>query len=247
MMADLQQITFPSDPYLTFDGKTLHKKAFGRRGKITDDDAAVVAGLVKDEFIPGESDRLIQRMVNIRSIFKRRIEHYAQLCCVENARRIQMTNSRDGSHVETYNHIMEELESNPRMSNFQNWYYIYYKDFEVKSSGKKDAESKIMKELKITYPDGSTTRGCIGELLNEVISKLLENIQKRSRAKQQLHLTKSSPRGGGSRRSNGTYYIIRSNENGKMVDADEYNVSMLIFQRIYCAIHSQFVGCHPSK
>jgi hypothetical protein len=243
-MADLQQVTFPLDPYLTFDGKSLHKKAFGRRGKITEEDAAVVAGLVKDEFVQGEAERLIDRMVNLRSVFKRRIEHYAQQCCVDNARRIQMTN-RDGSYVETYNHIMEELESNPRMSSFQNWYYIYYKDFEVKSSGKKDAESKIMNQLKIQYQDGSTTGGCVGELLNEVVSKLLENIQKRSRAKQQLHLTKSSPRGGGSRRSNGTYYIIRSNGNGKMLEADEYNVSVSLFP-ITCAMHSQSVCCHHS-
>ena len=72
--------------------------------------------------------------------------------------------------------------------------------------------------------------GCVGELMTEVHSKLMEQIQKRSKQKQDLHLVKCRPiRSAGAvdldgtsrstRQRLGDYYIARSNHsNGRMLD-----------------------------
>jgi hypothetical protein len=91
-----------------------------------------------------------------------------------------------------------------------------------------EAEVRIMCDLQLTYPDNSQSGGCIGELLTEVMSKLLENLQKRSRDKQCLHLTKSRPGkdlNKNGRRNIGDYFIVRSDKNHKIIGWDNYNVS----------------------
>ena len=193
VMAELHQIASTSDLYLVFDGRKLHKKAFSRKGKLTIDNAALVAGVLPAQLLPAHADHIIKRMVNVKKVFQSRVQHFAQNSCVENARKIGMIMRRDGGLVQSYTDIVEELESNCTMENFQNWYNIYYKEFEVKSNGKKDAETRIMQDLNIMYHDNTTNGGCVGKMLSEVLSKLLENIQKQSRDKQRLHLTKSRP------------------------------------------------------
>jgi hypothetical protein len=122
---------------------------------------------------------------------------------------------------------VEELESNARMESFQNWYNIYYKEFEGKSNGKQQLEMWIMNQLKIKYHDNTMIGGCIGELLNDIISKLLENMQKRSKDNQRLHLTKSRPEKDmhSNRRVVGDYYVIQSDHAGKPIGWASYNVS----------------------
>jgi hypothetical protein len=226
-MAELHQIASNTDLVLVFDGRRLHKKAFTRKGSLTVDHAAVVAGVLVGDLQQTQAAHVIDRMQNVKRVFKSRVEHYAHNWCVENARKCLMRRSKDGGLVESYTEILTELESNPRMESFQNWYHIYYKDFEGKCNGKREGETRLMNDLNIVYHDYSLSGGCVGELLNEVMAKLLENLQKRSRDKQRLHLTKSRPGKelGNARRVSGDYFIIRSDGNGKNLGCDYYNVS----------------------
>jgi hypothetical protein len=226
-MSELQAAASTSDPYLVFDGKRLHKKAFTRKGKLTDDHAVLLAGVLKGDINKTQIDVILSRMRAVKKAFSGRIQHYCHNWCVENARRIGMVMRVGGGPVQSYNDILEELESNPTMESFQRWYNIYYREWEVRSNGKKETEEKIMRELNVKYSDNTTSGGCIGELMGETVSKMLESVQKRSREKQQLHLTKSRPgkENGITRRMPGDYFIIRSDTSGKIIGWDSYNVS----------------------
>jgi hypothetical protein len=234
-MAELHQIASDTDLYPVFTtGKKLNKKAFPGKSKVTPDHAVLVAGVVRGDLTPSQLDHLMDRMNKVKRVFKSRVEHHAQNLCVQYARKIGMKIGKNGDPVQSYSDIVEELESNPKMESFQNWYSIYYEQFEKSSGGKKDAEYNIMSELKVRYHDNTMTGGCVGELLNEVISKLLETMQKRSKEKQGLRLTKSRPgaekeKDGSARnrRTKGDYFIIRSDPSHKMIDWHFFNVSMV--------------------
>ena len=62
----------------------------------------------------------------------------------------------------------------------------------------------------------------------EVMSKLLETIQKRSKDKQGLHLVKSrpGPETSTKRRVEGDYFIISSDSQNKMIGWSAFNVSV---------------------
>jgi hypothetical protein len=231
-MAELQQYASDEKP-VVFDGKYLHKRAFTRKGKPQAKDAALVAGAHEEEMDGATTALIIARMMKVKKGFQGKVEHYVKNWWVETARRIGMRLEETGKLVETYEEMSRELESNPRMESFQNWYNICYKETEIKSSGKRDAESKILKDLKVQYHDKTTVDGCVGIMLAEVMSKQLEYIQTRARTKMRLHLVKSRPSGaekgggipGGQRRGTGMYYIIESAKNGKMIEYTAYNVS----------------------
>jgi hypothetical protein len=226
-MAELQLIASKTEQFLVFDGKLLHKNAFPKKGTITADHAVLVAGVVRANLTDAQCETIIDRMTKVKRVFKSRVEHYAQNLCVKNAQKIGMT-LRSGGPVQTYTDILEELESNSTMRSFQNWFHIYYRDFDVRGSGKGEAEASIMNELKIRYKDGNVSGGCMGELFMDVLSKLLENVQKRSREKQGLHVTKSRPGKeslGDKRRVSGDYFIIRSDKKKNVIDWTPFNVS----------------------
>jgi hypothetical protein len=232
-MAELQQYASDVKP-VVFDGKYLHKRAFTRKGKPQAKDAALIAGVHEEELEATVATSIMARMSKVKKGFQGKVEHYVKNWWVESARRLGMKIHATGKLVETYEEMTQELESNPKMESFQNWYNICYKDTEIKSSGKRDAETNILKELKVQYHDKTTVDGCVGVMLAEVMSKQLEYIQSRARTKMQLHLVKSRPSGreregmlrvGGPRRGTGMYYIIESSKTGKMIDYNEYNVS----------------------
>lgn len=191
-MAELQQYASDEKP-LVFDGKLLHKRAFTRKGKPQPKDAALIAGVFENELDPTVAENIIARMAKVKKAFQGRVEHYVKNWWVENARSLGMKLVESGKEVETYEEMCRELESNPRMENFQNWYNICYKDTEIKSAGKREAESKILKSLKVQYHDKTMVDGCVGVMLAEVMSKQLEYIQTHARNKMCLHLVKSRP------------------------------------------------------
>jgi hypothetical protein len=229
VMADLNSVASSNDQYPVFDGKRLHKRAFKGKGKLNKDHAALVAGVVASELTESQTKHLLLRMEKVKKVFKSRLEHHAQTLCVDTARSNGMKMRGGGGLVQTYSDILEALESNPRMESFQNWYDIYYGQFEEKKTGKKEAESKIMMELNVKYHDNTTSGGCVAELLGEVMSKLLENVQKRSREKQRLHLTKSRPANEKkeARRDTGDYFIIHTDPKGKERASYSFNVSFV--------------------
>jgi hypothetical protein len=230
VMADLHQIASPTEPFPVFTGKKLHKKAFPKKGKVFPDHAALVAGVLRADLSQSQLEHTIDRINKVKRVFKSRVEHYAKNLCLEKARKIGMKLSSDGGPVQTYNDILLELESNSKMESFQNWYKIFYEDYETKNGGKKDAERRIMEDLKIKYLDDTVSGGCVGDLLNEVIAKLVETMQKRSKEKQGIHLTKSRPEDketGRTRRKDGDYFIIRSDSKKKMTDWYFFNVSVV--------------------
>jgi hypothetical protein len=226
-MAELNQIASKSDPFPVFDGTKLHKNAFPKKGKITTDHAVLVAGVLRANLTDDQCNHIKDRMNKVKRVFKRRVEHHAQSMCVQNAIKAGMK-VHGGGTVQTYSDILEVLESNCTMESFQNWYEIYYKDFDIKGTGKRDNEEIIMKDLKVRYNDGTTTEGCVGELLMEVMSKLLETIQKRSKDKQGLHLVKSrpGPETSTKRRVEGDYFIVSSDSQNKMIGWSAFNVSV---------------------
>jgi hypothetical protein len=226
-MAELNQVASKSDAFPVYDGTKLHKNAFPKKGKITTDHAVLVAGVVRANLTDTQLNHIKERMNKVKKAFKRRIEHHAQSLCVRNAIEAGMK-LRGGGTVQTYSDILEVLESNCTMESFQNWYAVYYKDFDIDATGKKDNEEIIMKDLKVQYQDGTVTEGCVGELLMEVMSKLLENIQKRSKDKQGLHVVKSRPgkEEEKKRRKVGDYFIVRSDRQNKIVDWSAFNVSV---------------------
>jgi hypothetical protein len=232
-MTELQKVACV-DPYLIFDGKRLHKRAFPRKGKPTFKMAAMIAMKLEEEMDNETATYIMERMTKVKKAFRSKIEHYVTSLWIAQARSIGMKLTTTGAPVESWDDIVRELETNPRMESFQNWYNICYKDREIKAHGKQDTETNLLKELKIQYHDQSLGGGCVGELLAEVQSKLIEQIQTRSRNTQCLHLVKSRPSGkddlfkkttmNEKRRGVGMYYIIRSDSKGKIIDYTDFNV-----------------------
>jgi hypothetical protein len=233
-MSELQAYA-SQDKFLVFDGKTIHKRAFRGKGKASPSEALLVAGKVSSEVSADEVQYIISRMRKVKQGFKYVVETYVENWWVQNAKKMGMVSLINGKMIDTYKDLVEELESNSKMESFQNWYNVCYKENEIKGHAKLEAEGDIMKGLNLTYHDNTVSKGCVLELVSEVMSKMLEQIQSKSRYKQGLHLTKSRPSKkleetnilskGTIRRDNGCYYIIRSDRMGRFLDFESYNVS----------------------
>jgi hypothetical protein len=238
-MSSLSLYASTTDKHLVFNGVRLHKKGFLRKGKPTRATAALVAGVLETELSLEDTEKIKERMAFVKKGFQSFVNHHITSWWVENAIKIEMRVSETGKAVQSYADMVKELESNSTMENFQNWYNVCYKDTDVKSAGKSEAEAKIMKELGVKYHDNTTTGGCVGELLTEQICKQIEKIQNRSRNKQLLHLVKSRPpksiketegmgRKHGARRLAGEYFIVRSDSSGRPIEYSGYNVRYLV-------------------
>jgi hypothetical protein len=226
-----------------FDGKVLHKSAWPNPNKKpsvpTKKHAALILGKAYEDHITVEQgNKIIERINLVKKVFEQTVSTYVENWWLQNAKRLKMKISSTGKSVGTYKELVKELASNPTMESFQNWYKICYKDTEIKSGGKEQAEREILKKLNIKYNESNVkTGGCVGDLVGSVMGKMVEKIAAQSRATQFLHLTKSKPKfstnkeqevriGGPVRRSIGDYYIIRSDRNGKLTnDYKLFNVS----------------------
>jgi hypothetical protein len=228
-MADLQRVASQQKP-LVWDGRTIHKRAFARHGLPTPGNVAVITGCTVEELDAAVTDKVIKRMIEARVGFRKRIELFVTTWWLENARKLSMK-KESGRKIETVDDVVDELESNPTMESFQKWYKIAYKDREGGNGGNRASEMRLMKELDVSYNDGTQVGGCVGELMIEVFSNFVERLQSRSKEKQGLHLVKSRPNflgrepGVGGRRKRGSYYIVRSDHQGNWLEATRYNVS----------------------
>ena len=147
-MTELQQLA-RNDPFLVFDGRRLHKKAFPRKVKLTKSMAALVVGKFEEELDDETSDYIIERMKKVKKGFASRIHHYVTSSLVETSRTMGMKQTTSGRPIECWEDVLKELGSNARMESFQNWYNMCYKERETKMNGKQDAESNLLKELNI--------------------------------------------------------------------------------------------------
>ena len=232
-MAELANYVSTTERHLVFNGVKLHRKAFLRKGTPSKANAAVIAGVLESELSDADSQAITGRMVHVKKGFKGYVNHFITSWWVQNAIDLGMTVRGTGARVQSYEDLVQELESNSTMKSFQNWYNVCYKDTDVKRDGKAEAEAKIMKNLGIKYDDGSTSGGCVGELLSDQLNKQLEKIQTRSRNKQRLHLVKSRPavakagkgRKPGARRVAGEYYIVCSDSKNNPLEWHSFNVS----------------------
>jgi hypothetical protein len=239
-MAQLQIYALQNEKYKVFDGAVLHRNAWIKKGKVQKKHAAVVAGIREDQLKMEEAEDLIQRMTNVKRGFSGWMNHYMTTRWLDTASRRKLKNHQTNNPVETFHELLEELESNPRMESFLNWYHIVYKDLDARQNVKYTAEGEIMRELGLTYIGGSTTGtpttgGCVGDLMLEVQGKLMEQMNNRSKQKQGLHVVKSRPTFvseknagspmSGSRRNIGDFYVVKSEPDGKPVEWTAFNVS----------------------
>jgi hypothetical protein len=228
-MADLQRVASQEKP-LVWDGRRIHKRAFARKGLPTPGNVAVIAGCTVEELDPAVIDKVIKRMIEARGGFRKRLELFVRTWWLDNARKLSLKRE-SGRKIETVEDILDELEANPTMESFQKWYKIAYEDREGGNGGNRASELRFMKELGVSYNDGTQVGGCVGELMIEVFQNLVERLQTRSKEKQGLHLVKSRPNFMGAepgvrgRRSKGSYYIVRSDHQGNWLEAIRYNVS----------------------
>jgi hypothetical protein len=235
-MASLSLYASQTETHLVFNGVRLHKKAILKKGSPCHATAALVAGVLESELSQQDADEIKERMAYVKKGFQSFINHQITCWWVENAIKQGMKVSGSGKPVQSYDEMVKELESNSTMESFQNWYKVCYGDRDIKTGGKSEVEERIMKAVGVKYHDNTTTGGCVGELLSEVLSKQIEKIQSRSKSKQQLHLVKSKPpksvketfgmdKKSAARRKEGEYYIVRSDSQGRPIEFSGYNVS----------------------
>jgi hypothetical protein len=237
-MAELQMFAAVGDKYLVFDGKILHKQAFSTKAKQSHAGASLIAGVVGDKLPPAEGNYIIQRMEKVKKAFQGRVSHVIKIAWLEKAKRMGIKVGKTEVDVQTWEELLQELESNSCIQSFVNWYNICYQDNDcVGTSKKKDGESALLRELKVKYQDNTTSGGCLGELFLAESSNLIETIVNRSRSKQCLHVVKSRPTKGEEelglgrtiqkgKRVLGDFYVVRSDaRNGKAVSFKRFNVS----------------------
>jgi hypothetical protein len=223
---------------LIFDGKTLHKQAFSTTVKQNHAGAALLAGVLEDKLATHDANYITQRMEKVKKAFQGRVSHAIKSSWVEAARKMGMTRQGSGAPVQSWEDLLQEMESNSCMDSFLNWYKICYSDNDPSGNNKrKECESALMRGLKIKYQDNATSGGCLGSLFQSETSNLLETIAKRSRSKQSLHIVKSRPTKGEEeleegqtpqkgKRVVGDFYVVRSNpSNGKAISFRRFNVS----------------------
>ena len=194
-----------------------------------------MAGLTEAQLRTEDAEVIMERMVSVKKGFVSWMNHTMTSRWVQNARDMKLKNHETKKEVVTFNDLMKELESNPRMESFVRWYDICCKDTDVKNNVRNGYEKEIMDKINLKYHDDSTSGGCVGDLILEVQGKIMEQINNRSRSKQGLHLVKSKPifqktgeKGGmrtSERRNMGDFYIVRSDANGKAVSWKAFNVS----------------------
>jgi hypothetical protein len=227
IMSELQQYATQHE-VLVFDGKKIHKNAISKKGKPTVAHAALLTGKLEDELSESEAVAIIERMSRVKNGFSSRVRHLVGLQWVERARNLGMKCKVTGRLVTNLAEMIEELESNATVENFQMWYAICYKDSESGANAKRDAEAILMKEMQIHYHDNTMVNGCIGQLRIEAVSSLKEKIQARSKVRQGLHVVKSKPVSGddikGKRRGTGDYYVVHSDKKGRMLSRSLHNV-----------------------
>jgi hypothetical protein len=233
-MAQLQIYALQNEKYNVFNGSVLHRNSWIRKGKLQKKHAAVVAGITEQQLRDDEANDIMQRMTNVKRGFAGWMNHYVTTRWLEDARRIKLKNHATNKPVETFKDLLEELDSNPRMESFLNWYNICYKEMDARHNVRNAWEGQIMRELSLKYNDGSTIGGCVGDLLLETQGKLMEQLNNRSKAKQGLHLVKSRPTFKSdytikptTRRNIGDFYIVMSDLEGKSESCKQFNVSML--------------------
>jgi len=233
-MAELAMYAAPKEKYTVYDGARLAKRAWIRKGKLKKKDAAVVAGIPEDRLSNDEAEEIIKRMNYVKKGFASYMNHYITTWWLDNAKKIGLKDHVTGKAVVSFVDLLKELESNPRMESFVNWYKICYKDTDVKNNVRDGAEGRAMREMKLQYVDDSTTGGCVGDLMMEIQLKLTEQINNRSKGKQRLYLIRSKPpsplpeEAGGmrtsDRRSTGDFFIIRTDGKGKPISWKAFNV-----------------------
>lgn len=228
-MAGLQQYA-SKDPVLVFDGMKLRKNAFAKKGRPTDEHAALLAGKLVAEMQPSDLTAIVERMIRTKNGFTSRVKQLVGVHWVNKAKAVGMRSTITGQPFDEVNDIIDELGSNATMQNFQTWYAICYKDTDAGAAAKKEAEAALMKELEVQYHDNTLVNGCVGPLRVDAMSALMEKMQAKSRSNQGFHVVKSNPGNeneikGKGRRRNGDYYIIHSDKNGKMLNKYLHNVS----------------------
>lgn len=253
-MAQLQIYALQNEKYKVFDGVVIHRNAWIKKGKVQKKHAAVVAGITEGQLKKDEADDLIKRMTNVKRGFAGWMNHHITTRWLEQATQIKLKNHITNTPVETFQELLEELESNSRMESFVNWYNICYKEMDARHNVRNTAESRIMQELGLTYTGGGgstsgspTTGGCVGDLMLEIQGKLMEQMNNRSKAKQGLHLVKSRPTfsnvnketnanmdgtKGNSRWNIGDFYVVKSDGEGKPIDWKAFNVSSYSLVRL---------------
>jgi hypothetical protein len=234
-MAELAMYAVQKEKHTVFDGVRLAKRAWIRKGKLKKKDAAVVAGVTEDGLSNEDAEEILRRMAYVKKGFASYMSHYITARWLGNAQKVGLKNSVTNKPIVTFTDLLQELESNPRMESFLNWYNICYKDTDVKDTVRDCAEGSIMREIGLKYTDDTMTGGCIGELILETQLKLMEQINNRSKAKQRLHLVRSRPTNAGKeedggmrtsdRRKIGDFFIVRSDGKGKAVSWKSFNVS----------------------
>ena len=88
-MTELQKVACV-DPYLIFDGKRLHKRAFPRKGKPTFKMAAMIAMKLEEEMDNETATYIMERMTKVKKAFRSKIEHYVTSLWIAQARSIGM-------------------------------------------------------------------------------------------------------------------------------------------------------------
>jgi hypothetical protein len=227
-MAQLMMYTLAMEKHLIFSGKELHKRAWLRKGRPKKKDAAVIAKVPEDQLRDEEAEEILKRMIKVKEGFTGWMRHHITSQWLERAREMKMKNNGTGKPVTTYEELLEELESNPKMENFVSWYNISIKDMDAKHGGKLGAEKEVMKELKLKYTDNTVTGGCVGDLFLEVRGSIMEHLNGRSKAKQGLHVVKSKPKQDNCgpnkvRRNNGDFCVVKSTSKG--TSSKSFNVS----------------------
>jgi hypothetical protein len=242
-MSQLQIYAIQGEKYKVFDGSFIHRNAWIKKKTVEKKHAAVVAGITEDQLKEEDANELMNRMTNLKKGFSGWMTHHVSTHWLENATRIGLKNHVTMKPVETFPDILNELESNPTMENFLNWYNICHKDMDGRHNVKHATEAAIMRELKLNYTacakkETPTTGGCIGDLLLEVQGKMIENLNARSRMKQGLHLVRSKPilntdtqttdvlTKGVSRRNTGDFYVVRSDTERGSYEKTAFNVSV---------------------
>jgi hypothetical protein len=231
-MASLVMYAVQNEKYPVYDGSRLFKKAWVTKGKVKKKDAALLAGVTDDKLGKEDAEAIMRRMNDVKTGFAGWMNTHVTTWWVQNAKDIGLVNHITNRPVVTFSDVISELESNPRIESFVNWYRICYKDTDIKCNVRNGPEQEVMRKLNLRYHDDTTTGGCVGDLILEVQRKLMEQLNNRSRARQCLHLVKSRPHQDSkdkiqncTRRNPGDFYIVRSDKEGKASDWKRFNVS----------------------
>jgi hypothetical protein len=232
-MASFVMVAVANEKYPVYDGTRLFKKGWVQKSRAKKKDAALLAGVTEDKLGKEDETHILKRMDEVKKAFAAWMNTHITTWWLDNAKNIGLKNHKTKKAVTTFPELLAELESNPRMESFLNWYNICYKDTDIKMNVRNGPEQDVMRVLKLKYHDDTTAGGCVGDLILEVQRKLMEQLNNRSRAKQSLHLVKSRPtfddknrKSKNERRNLGDFYIVKSDKDGKAESWTVFNVSV---------------------